>query len=185
LTTHGHTGWADSIIYAYDQQERLALISQTVSKRSFGSGSALDFGCGTGDFSRLLLNKGLTVCGYDPFVKPNIRSKKFFYAEKYIDIRFHNHDADLALSVTTLDHILDENELLEGLRHIHSSLKTGGVFYILEYALDSVSDRKKGFQRSGYQAFRTVREWNNLLEQTSFLIRACPKSGCFVIPRFA
>jgi SAM-dependent methyltransferase len=170
LRKHGHTGWADPVVYAYDQLERLKLIEAELSKRPIKGGNALDFGCGSGDFSKLLLSMGFRVCGYDPFVKPRIRSGQFTYASTYERIPFRNHAADLALTVTTLDHILEERDLLNALGTIRDCLKESAVFYMLEYALDIAADRIKFGLKNNYQSFRTVSEWMELLALNSFRV---------------
>ena len=163
LIEHGHTGWADPVIYAFDQVERLALIKAAVIQEDRKFETALDFGCGTGDFSRMLLQMGLTVCGYDPFVKPAIASRKFSYADEITEISIASSTADLALSVTALDHILDEKLLFQALTAIRCSLSSSGVFYMLEYALDSENDRSKFNAGNGYQSFRTLNQWKAAL----------------------
>ena len=100
LICHGHTGWSDPVVYAYDQLERLEIIKSVVSKNKFKNGVALDFGCGTGDFSKLLLKMGFSVCGYDPFVKPSIGSSKFTYASTYTQIPFQDPVVDLVITIT-------------------------------------------------------------------------------------
>ena len=50
----GHTGWSDPIIYSYDQKIRLNTVKYILKSLSIRGGSALDYGCGTGDFSVLL-----------------------------------------------------------------------------------------------------------------------------------
>jgi hypothetical protein len=160
--TYGHTGWADPVIYAYDQLERLALIQTAISQKPIKDGLALDFGCGTGDFSKLLLKMGFTVCGYDPFVKPDIRSSKFVYASTYEQIPF-TKAADLVLVVTTLTHILREVDLRDALTVIRQRTKPGADVYALEYALDCTTDRDKYGLESGYQLFRTVSDWKQIL----------------------
>jgi hypothetical protein len=60
---HGHTGWSDSAIYAYDQLERLAIVGSAIERLGNGPETALDYGCGSGDFSPLLLRSGLRVWG--------------------------------------------------------------------------------------------------------------------------
>lgn len=177
LQSHGHTGWADPIIYAYDQLERIALIDKAISHSPRDSGIALDFGCGVGDFSKLLLQHGFSVCGYDPFVQPKIKSKSFTYANSYNAIPLALNSAALAISVTTLDHILDERELLYALAAIRKYLNSAGIFFILEYALDSTSDRERFGQRNSYQALRTLSEWEALLDQSAFrIVDMCPVS---------
>lgn len=53
----GHTGWQDASIHAYDQIERLATVSDKIDSLTLAPLTAIDFGYGTGDFSRLLLEK--------------------------------------------------------------------------------------------------------------------------------
>lgn len=183
LTIHGHTGWSDSVIYIYDQLERLKLIKAAVSQLPQKRGIALDFGCGTGDFSRLLLGMGFTVCGYDPFVRPKIDLARFSYASTYQEILA---TCDLILSVTTLDHILNEQELCEALQVIRSRLRSNGCFLMLEYALDSESDRSDCHLLADHQSFRTLSYWRDLLNRNCFAISSlspvahpllCPSPG--------
>ena len=170
LQKHGHTGWADPVIYAYDQQERMAFIKCIISKSEINCGVAFDFGCGTGSFSKLLLDMGFTVCGYDPFVRPDISSPKFSYVSNYNNVNCKIHAADLVLSVTVLDHILDEKELCVTLDFIRGCLKPEGVFYMLEYAINTEADREKFNLNNNYQSFRTFFKWESLLRQHGFKV---------------
>jgi SAM-dependent methyltransferase len=183
---YGHTGWSDPAIYAYDQPERLTLIKRMVEKETITRGRALDFGCGSGDFSRLLLSLGFEVWGYDPFVQPAMHANGFTYAESCDQITVASGSADLALSVTTLDHILDENELRLALGLISACLKAKGVFFMLEYALDCDADRLRLGLRNDYQSFRTLARWTELLRQNSLSVTGvtavshpqfCPSRG--------
>jgi len=161
--TFGHTGWKDPVIYAYDQVERLALV-RSVLPSGLPGRVALDFGCGTGDFSSLLLTHGYTVHGYDPYVEPRIRSPGFSYAKALEEVHLSENGADVVLSITTLDHILSSPELKRVLCALHNYLKSNGVLVMLEYALDSEGDRLKwGLSKNDYQAFRTVSDWTYLL----------------------
>jgi SAM-dependent methyltransferase len=166
----GHTGWADPVVYSFDQLERLGLIKSAISIQPIRDrGRALDFGCGSGDFSRLLLSMGFTVCGYDPFVQPRIRSARFNYVSTYDQIP-QGHIGALALTVTALDHILGEDDVRHALASIRGWLRDDGVLLMLEYALDSPADRDNLRSRSDYQAFRTLSRWKDLLDETSFRI---------------
>lgn len=171
LQRYGHTGWADPIVYAYDQQERLATIKSVMSDHN-QRGRVLDFGCGTGDFSKLLVEMDFEVCGYDPFVKPRINSNKFTYADTYDQIPFKNHSVDIVIAVTVLDHILDKNDIHCALATIRTCLKNEGIAYLLEYALDAENDRDELGLKNCYQAFRTLSEWKYLLQENSFRVEA-------------
>lgn len=166
----GHTGWRDPIIYAYDQEERLALIRRVIPGGSAGR-IAFDFGCGTGDFSRLLLADGFIVHGMDPYVKPRIRSPSFFYASTIEEIKLSLSEVDFVLCVTTLDHILSLSDLGRVLRMIHMLLKKDGVMVMLEYALDSeLHGLKCGLQTNEYQSFRTTSDYTDLLRTAGLTI---------------
>ena len=170
LRLHGHTGWSDPNIYIYDQQERLSLIEYMLGKETIKHGMALDFGCGIGDFSKLLISYGFKVCGYDPFVRPKIKTNGFNYASNYEHIANDVSSLDLAISITTLDHILDENEIQRAFAIIRKYLKPDGIFYMMEYALDSETDRDTFALRNDYMSFRTLSQWKDLLNQASFRI---------------
>jgi SAM-dependent methyltransferase len=186
LIKHGHTGWADQAIYAYDQQERLALVEAAITKLPIQRGSALDFGCGTGDFSKLLLSSGFNVCGYDPNVHPMINSARFTYANSFQQIELTGLSKDLALTITTLDHILDELELLTTLSKIRAFLKPAASFLMLEYALDSPTDRKKfRMEKNSYQSFRLLSEWLELLSKSYFSVeQVLPMPHPIISPSF-
>lgn len=169
LATYGHTGWADPVIYAFDQYERLSTIRRALECTSVVAGSAIDFGCGTGDFSRLLLSMGYSVLGYDPFVNPDIPSPAFRYAASFREFDIPLQSADVAIAITVLDHVLDEDSVLRDLEEIRRRLKDYGIFLMMEYALDSESEARK-IRGNGYQSFRTVSTWRRLLENSSFMI---------------
>jgi SAM-dependent methyltransferase len=166
----GHTGWADPVIYSYDQPERLAILEAALLRWSANRGEALDFGCGTGDFCRLLLRLGYTVCGYDPYVQPQLSARGFTYASSYEDISIKEHSATLVLSVTTLDHILEDHAFLKAITLIRRLLCQTGVFIFLEYALEPATDRAAFGLGRNYQSLRTLTDWRISLERAGFRI---------------
>ncbi len=165
LRAHGHTGWSDQLVYAYDQLERLAIVSSVLKDlpETGGPHLAIDFGCGTGDFCRLLLARGYEVCGYDPFVQPRITSPAFHHARRHAEIPFDTSTVALVLSVTVLDHLLDEAALDEALGLVWDKLRPDGHLILVEYALDSESERTQEMRDNRYQAFRTVKDWQDRL----------------------
>lgn len=160
---HGHTGWGDQVLYAYDQLERLQIVTTLMPKIAAGAGEtvALDFGCGTGDFSRLLLGMGFEVYGYDPFVEPRLDHPKFTYVND-LDALASVPPVDVVLSVTVLDHILDPAQLDDTLARMHGLLRPGGSLLLIEYALQQPRET------SHYQAFRTLAQWHDALERSAF-----------------
>jgi len=156
----GHTGWSDPIIYSYDQIERLANVESVIENLNIKPNHIFDFGCGTGDFSRMLLNKGFKVYGYDPHVNPRLLNPKFFYIEQHDQIDdFIKEPVGLILSVTVLDHILDDEEFYDELVYLRTKIAKTGFLLCLEYALDEGAIQKK----SSYQAFRTMDQWKTHL----------------------
>jgi SAM-dependent methyltransferase len=160
---HGHTGWRDQVVYVYDQQERLRIVGDLLTRLEAptAGGAAIDFGCGTGDFSRLLIDRGFEVCGYDPFIVPELDDPRFTYvgeAEALAGVS----DVDVVLSVTVLDHVLDEAELDASLSRLRAALRSGGRVVLIEYALDAEPETDI---RNGFQAFRTLDGWKRAFER--------------------
>jgi SAM-dependent methyltransferase len=169
LRVHGHTGWSDPFLYAYDQLERLALVSALLDGLPRRGQRAIDFGCGTGDFSRLLLGRGYRVCGYDPFVDPGIADPAFTHARQLEEIPFEPATVDLVLSVTVLDHLVEDRELHDALERLRGLMSPQGRLLLLEYGLDSESDRTQAMRDSRYQAFRTLPQWKEALASHSLV----------------
>jgi hypothetical protein len=157
LQKHGHTGWADPTIYAYDQGERLAILSAELDALELQPKVALDFGCGTGDFSRLLLDKGYQVFGYDPYVEPKIKDANFRYIAQHDQLE-EIAEVSLILSVTVFDHILDRDALSYELKLLHNKASQNCQMLMVEYALDQAAP-----VTNEYQAFRTVQLWTDIL----------------------
>jgi hypothetical protein len=72
------------------------------------------------------------------------------------------------------------------MKNIQSHLKSGAPLLMLEYALDSATDRQTYGLKNAYQSFRTLAEWKSLLERSSFQIEKitpmphpvfCPSHG--------
>ncbi len=176
----GHTGWHDDVVYAYDQQYRLRSFENWLDANFVGCGRAFDFGCGSGDFSRVLLEKGWSVTGYDPFVTPRLEHERFIFCSELDGVKNMRASFDLVLSVTVLGHVFDDAEFQECLVNIRELLKADGFFYLVEYTVDqpmqSYARRTDAAVRGGsYQVFRPYIDWKESLHEAHFdLIEAKP-----------
>lgn len=161
----GHTGWRDNVIYSYDQVERLSIVSNQADQLDIYRLNALDFGCGTGDFSRILIAKGFRVWGYDPHVEPKIYHPSFIFSSDLSGNFLQDGEAGLILSVTVMDHILCNEEFENRLKYLREKISKNGFFILIEYALDNQVKKP-----TSYQAFRSMDRWINSLNQAGWKI---------------
>ncbi len=157
VAARGHTGWADDIVYAWDQRERLDAFSAFVRTLGLAPGKALDFGCGTGDLSRRLLSDGWRVFGYDPYVAATVRDVGFTQIAQLADLP---GPVDLICSMTVLDHILADDAFAETLRALRGACTPRGALVVVEYALD---DDDAWSPSNEHQSFRRVSAWRDAL----------------------
>lgn len=137
---YGDTGYADRIIYKYDQPLRLKIIKKLINKihGSIKNKKLLDVGCGVGDFSIMFTKMGADVTGIDitkeVIEKAKNRAKQLsckFLVTSIKDMDFPPQSFDIITSITLLQHIPDD-ALSSSVQKIADSLKTGGYIYILE-----------------------------------------------------
>lgn len=167
LQEYGHTGWSDPFIYVYDQLERLKTVSDSIDKADINPVKALDFGCGTGDFTRMLIKKGFRVDGHDPYVNPKIKDQQFTYIS---DDEFANGQPEkygLIISITVLAHILDRKDIISVLEQMRKQIVSNGKLFILEYAID---EGQEFVNRSKIQVIRKSVEWKELFKLTGWEI---------------
>ena len=162
----GHTGWKNTLIYAYDQQERLHTVSSVIDSLLIDPPAVLDFGCGTGDFSRLLLKKGFDVYGYDPYVRPAISDSNFVYAQTPADL-VDSGKVGLILSITVLDHILNDDELEHTFAFLNEVTAERSHLLLIEYATDEECKSPQP-----YQAYRSLTRWRHILKCSGWHIRS-------------
>lgn len=149
---YGHTGWTNRKIYWFDQVCRMQRLQAFLESQDIKPGHALDFGCGSGDFSRLLSNLGWDVIAYDPYVSPTFSTQRLTSTNDW-NVVNKNGPYDLIVSVTVLDHCIDYADFRRCLRDISWSLKPNGRFFFLEYALDTPKPK------SQHQAYRLLSQW--------------------------
>jgi len=157
----GHTGWSDNLIYDYDQSVRINKISSVINKLNVAT--ALDLGCGTGDFIKLIdsLNKQSCIVGVDisdktiernkiNFVQENIE----FIASDLLEYSIKKNKYDLISSITVLQHITNKEDLLQLLKNIKDGLSSKGKFIFLEniYNESTVEDNylNKNFDKDDW-----------------------------------
>lgn len=138
LRRFGHTGWAEAATYLYDQRLRLKAVGDTLAARPTNrQHQALDYGCGVGDFTRLLARRFAQVVGFDVSAQiigralqlnpmPNIR-----YTAQSADV-FADTAFDLILSITVLQHVTDDTDLQRLLDAMAAALAPGGAVLVLE-----------------------------------------------------
>ena len=165
FAAHGHTGWFDPRIYAFDQWCRLGVVSQWLEDQAFSGKLALDFGAGSGDFSRLLIDRGWRVASYDKHVSPTFQHRKLQTVSS-LGVVAGFAPYDLIVSITVLDHIMDDTEFCRQLVDFRNWLKPDARFFFLEYS--SAVARLP----SSYQAFRTIKTWENAFTAAKLRLEA-------------
>jgi ubiquinone/menaquinone biosynthesis C-methylase UbiE len=168
---YGHTGWADNFIYAYDQQARLLTVEKILKSLNCSRSLALDFGTGSGDFANLLSKYFEKVIAFDisdtviEIAKEKydrVRNIQFYFSSHIEEIEIPNNTVDLVLSVTVLDHIMDDSELIETLKFFWRILKDKGFLVALESAYDYEKPKTL------YKKFTKFREWLSIFSNCDF-----------------
>ena len=96
-------------------------------------GRILDWGCGYGQMTYLLRNRGLAVVAYEVAKRPNIDKLPLFsnldivYSQEKSLLPFDDECFDAVLSSGTLEHVLNMGASLGEIRRV---LKSTGIFFI-------------------------------------------------------
>lgn len=142
----GHTGWADSLVYAYDQPIRIASVRRALGRiapSGLHERGAVDVGCGTGDFTLLLRRAGARVLAFDfsAAVLEKLRARLPADASDVrivqasaTDIPAESGSADVITSITVLQHLVHDDDLARALREFRRVLRPEGRIIILELA---------------------------------------------------
>jgi SAM-dependent methyltransferase len=136
VNKYGHTGCSDFPTYYYDQNMRLKSVGSLIDKLGLKFGSVLDYGCCAGEFSIMLSELYSNVLGTDISAtavdeaerfnkKPNIEFQ-------LLDETIFEHDYDLILSITVLQHILDDVKLIDLVKKFKGSMAPHGQLILLE-----------------------------------------------------
>ncbi|HEY1267362.1 MAG TPA: methyltransferase domain-containing protein [Candidatus Binatia bacterium] len=173
-TRFGHTGWADPVVYAFDQAARLAAVERILASTWVRRGLALDFGAGSGDFTRLLAKHFARVLAFDisPIVTAHaqakygsIRNIEFCHGESVKNLALEDGSIDVILSVTVLGHILDDSECRDTLSFFRRKIDNKGI--LIAFEATPVAERDGG----GYQRFRTREQLRKLFDEAGFTLQ--------------
>jgi SAM-dependent methyltransferase len=154
----------------------LHALSKVLDKFSIERNVALDFGSGSGDFSRLLSSMFLNVISFDiSDVMKNLNQDKNrmfknieFYSGNFEEnINLNDGTLNLILSVTVLGHLMDEKVLNNYLNFFYQKLKSDGLIIAFEYTPEN------SMNPSEYQRFLTFLEWKKIFNNNNFdLVKA-------------
>ena len=137
---------------------------------SLNSGSnILDFGCGVGRISNWKEFNNLNYYGIDSSpemievaIRRNIKENIHFSLVQEYPALFENSFFDCVISIWVLQHVLDDNMLLQTINEIYRVLKPGGFLIIIEQVAPFV---KYEYLNNGeiYKKCRTIDVFNECL----------------------
>lgn len=173
-------GYIDPWLDAYEDHLRWAAFETLCHLRP--GARVLDVGCGVGRWSTRIADRGCDVTATDiseemiRMATPHQRVVYRIGAAQ--DLDYPDASFDLAISVTVLQHILDQAELEMAVANLHRMLKPAGELFMLEFAPLSPLARPAGVD---YMSYRTHAQWVALLAHEGFELRSW--SGVRFLPR--
>lgn len=188
--TAGHTGWANEVVYRYDQPLRLRAVLSCLRRLHpvLDGVRILDVGCGTGDFVIELARRGATVVGIDisPTVVATAQARcadlprVTLKATGINEFSAPPNSFDLVTSITVLQHLTDSSQLAQVVQRLCAVLRPGGHLLLLELA----PDRGQHVEQALHVRVRTRSEWIDLLREGGFVLvaeRAFPQLGILLL----
>jgi SAM-dependent methyltransferase len=187
LERYGHTGDSNAVIYAYDQPQRLAAVASVIqreSRRREPFRHALDLGCGTGDFSRLLLDAGVKrVSAVDvspavvEFVRDRFRATGDRFDASCAAIQDAAHASgsfDLMVCVNALQHVLDRSDFERAVANMCRMAAPGALVVTCDYSTTASRDLPAN-------EYVVVRARQSYID--AFVRGGCTVRGVFGLPR--
>jgi cyclopropane fatty-acyl-phospholipid synthase-like methyltransferase len=164
LKNNGHTGHGEPFLYCFDQQARKFAIAKLLKHINFQKeDKALDFGCGSGDFLKILNAHFKTVCGYDISDKIINKAQKKIKHEKEIvltnDISKLKKCGpyELILTVTVLQSFT-KNELTEACTLLFNILDDNGYMICMEFFSTEIRNKQTNENKT------TKEDWLEILK---------------------
>ncbi|WP_293718145.1 class I SAM-dependent methyltransferase [uncultured Phascolarctobacterium sp.] len=171
---NGHTGWNDLVIYYYDQKIRLNTIEYILKNTMSNIGGlSLDYGCGSGDFSKVCSKYFSEVIATDiseivlSSAKKIIKNSNIIFVS--LNDKIFDNDYEVILSITVLQHILDDKALEELLRKFAKSLKVKNGKVIL---LESVAIDEKKIMENNYLKIRSFKRLLEIINNSGLIIES-------------
>lgn len=164
-------GYLDPWSYQYEEHLRWDVFLRLCRPRP--NERVLDVGCGTGRWSVRIAELGCDVSAIDisaemiRIATPDPRVEYRVGAAEEVD--YPNGNFDLALSVTVLQHIIEESLLQQALENLHRMLKRSGRLFLLEYSPLRPVPKPAAI---GYMTYRTHDEWLRLIGNAGFELQA-------------
>lgn len=165
---HGHTGHSEPFLYTFDQEARKFAVERIVSHLfTENKDKALDFGCGSGDFVRILKETFSFVVGYD-FAEKVVEiarrdsDPRVKFTSEIKDLR-ENSVYDLILSVTVLQD-LEEGELSSAVKELSLVLASNGYIIAVEFF---VTEEWKSLNKENRV---TNAKWMEILERNGITV---------------
>ncbi len=171
MKKYGHTGWASPTIYAFDNPIRIKIVDYLLNRilQLKQKKCLLDFGCGTGEFSKAQQKNFERIVIYDKCSSVlKIAKKGLKKAVSYSSFEMLQQEKDesfdVILSITVLQHVIDPKEMESVLSLLYGKLKKGRYLLVLESfgEIDvsnsyekswSYSDFIKMMEKSGFKLY--------------------------------
>jgi ubiquinone/menaquinone biosynthesis C-methylase UbiE len=146
-------------------------------------GSIVDIGCGNGEISSLLLNKGKYVA---PVEAAKHRFIKGLSVTMYDGVRlpFPDMSFEIAILITVLHHTRDPEATLKEARRVAKKIIIIETSYtnlpkkVLTVFLDSIFNLQLNFQ---WQSYKTDREWRAVFKRLNLKVARFEKYRDFTV----
>ena len=171
---NGHTGYKDKFIYAWDQEVRKKIVGKYIQKHTSNNSKIkhriLDFGCGVGDFTQLMLEKGLDVTAVDisedvvKFIETRFGTDIKAIAGGGAALEEMEGGYSIICCITVLQHIKTDDEVGHTLDQFYRLLNDSGVLIVLELS-------KQESNSDGADAYifgRSERSWLSIFDLHKF-----------------
>lgn len=160
-------GYLDPLRYQYEEGLRWSAFGRLCP--TVPGMRVLDIGCGVGTWCVRLSKLGCRVVGADISPEMIRMAAKDPHVEYHVgavqDLEFLPETFDLVVSITVLQHIIDEEDFLCALANLRRLLKVGGHAAVLEYSPTSL----RGVSRqTNYMRYRSRQQWITAFKDQGF-----------------